>query len=67
MFNGHFFPKAIILQVVCFKLRISNSYRDVEDLLSIRGAKLDHASIQRWVFKFTPCRTTIQKAKKIRW
>jgi len=54
MFKGHCFPKAIILQAVYFKLRFSLSYRDVEELLSIRGIKVDHATIQRWVFKFTP-------------
>jgi len=37
-----------------FKLRFSLSYRDVEELLSIRGVKVDHATIQRSVFKFTP-------------
>ena len=54
MFKGHCFPKAIILQAVYFKLRFSLSYRDVEELLSIRGIKVDNATIQRWVFKFTP-------------
>jgi len=54
MFKGHCFPKAINLQAVYFKLRFSLSYRDVEELLSIRGVKVDHATIQRWVFKFTP-------------
>ncbi len=54
MFKGHCFPKAIILQAVYYKLRFSLSYRDVEELLSIRGVKVDHATIQRWVFKFTP-------------
>ena len=54
MFKGHCFPKAIILQAVYFKLRFGLSYRDVEELLSIRGVKVDHATIQRWVFKFTP-------------
>ena len=54
MFKGHCFPKAVILQAVYFKLRFSLSYRDVEELLSIRGVKVDHATIQRWVFKFTP-------------
>ncbi len=52
--KGHCFPKAIILQAVYFKLRFSLSYRDVEELMSIRGVKVDHATIQRWVFKFTP-------------
>jgi len=54
MFKGHCFPKAIILQAVYFELRFSLSYRDVEELLSIMGVKVDHATIQRWVFKFTP-------------
>ena len=39
MFKGHCFPKEIILQAVYFKLRFSLSYRDVEELLSIRGVK----------------------------
>ena len=25
----------------------------MEDLLSIRGIKVDHSTIQRWVFKFS--------------
>jgi len=54
MFKGHCFPKTIILQAVYLKLRFTLSYRDVEELLSIRGVKVDHATIQRWVFKFTP-------------
>ncbi|WP_282124444.1 IS6 family transposase [Algibacter mikhailovii] len=53
MFKGHCFPKVIILQVVYFKLRFSLSYRDIEELLSIRGVKVDLATNQRWVFKFT--------------
>lgn len=54
MFKGHCFPKVIILQAVYFKLRFSLSYRDVEELLSIRGINVDHATVQRWVLKFTP-------------
>ena len=66
MFKGHCFPKAIILQAVYFKLRFSLSYRDVEELLSIRGVKVDHATIQRWVFKFTPLvEQQFRKRKKL--
>src|SRR3954466_10633631 len=54
MFKGHSFPKPVILQAVYLKLRFSLSYRDVEELLSIRGVRVDHATIQRWVYKFTP-------------
>jgi len=54
MFKGHCYPKSVILQAVYFKLRFSLSYRDVEELMRIRGVEVDHATIQRWVFKFTP-------------
>ena len=65
MFKGHSFPKEIILQAVYLKLRFKLSYRDVEELLSIRGVKVDHATIQRWVYKFTPLiESTFKKRKK---
>ncbi len=54
MFKSHCFPKAIILQAVYFKLRFNLSYTDGEELLSIIGVKVGHASVQRWAFKFTP-------------
>ena len=54
MFKGHCFPKVIILQAVYYKLRFTLSYRDIEELLRIRGVVVDHATIQRWVLKFTP-------------
>ena len=50
--KGHCYPKAIILQAVYFKLRYTLSYRDVEEIMKIRGIAVDHATIQRWVFKF---------------
>lgn len=53
MFKHHRFPKSIILQAVYFKLRFTLSYRDVEELLQIRGVEVDHSTIQRWVFKFS--------------
>ena len=54
MFKHHRYPKSIILQAVYFKLRFTLSYRDVEELMSIRGVTVDHSTIQRWVYKFTP-------------
>ena len=54
MFKHHRYPKVVILQAVYFKLRFTLSYRDIEELLQIRGVEVDHSTIQRWVFKFTP-------------
>ena len=66
MFKGHCFPKTIILQAVYFKLRFSLSYRDIEELLRIRGVVVDHATIHRWVIKFTPViDMNFRKRKKI--
>jgi putative transposase len=65
MFKGYCFPKEMILQAVNFKLRFSLSYRDVEELLSIRGVCVDHAIVQRWVYKFTPLfESKFRKKKK---
>jgi len=52
--KGHYYPKYILLQAVYFKLRFMLSYRDVEELMKIRGVIVDHATIQRWVYKFAP-------------
>ncbi len=65
--KGHSFPKNVILQAVYFKLRFSLSYHDVEELLSIRGVRVDHATIQRWVYKFTRLIEVELKKKKIGW
>ena len=52
--KGHCFLKSIIIQAVYFKLRFSLSYRGVEEIMKKRGVEVDHATIQRWVFKFMP-------------
>ena len=66
MFKGHCFPKIIILQAVYFKIRFGLSYRDIEELMHIRGVALDHATIQRWVFKFIPFfEQALNKRKKV--
>ena len=52
MFKHHRYPKFIILQAVYFKFRFTLSYRDIEELMKIRGVKVDHSTIQRWVYKY---------------
>jgi putative transposase len=66
MFERHRYPRVIILQAVYFKLRFTLSYRDVEELMSIRGIKVDHSTIQRWVFKFSKeVEKNMHKRKKL--
>jgi putative transposase len=65
MFKRHRYPKAIILQAVYFKLRFTLSYRDVSEILRSRGVKVDHSTIQRWVYKFRPLvEANMHKRKK---
>jgi putative transposase len=54
MFKRHRYTRIVILQAVYFKLRFTLSYRDIEELMQIRGVHVDHSTIQRWVFKFAP-------------
>ena len=35
------------------KCRFSLSYRDLEEMATIRGISIDHATLQRWVVRFT--------------
>ena len=53
MSKGHRFPDIVMFQAVYFKLRFTLSYRDIEELMKIRGVKVDHSTLQRWVFKFS--------------
>ncbi len=64
--KGHCFPKSIIIQAVYIKLRFSLSYRNVEEIMRIRGVEVDHATIQRWVYKFMPeIEIQMRKRKKV--
>lgn len=37
---------------VYMKCRFSLSYRDLEEMMMIRGATIDHSTLQRWVRRF---------------
>ena len=52
--KGCHFPKSIVLQAVYWYLRYALSYRDIEELMQERGVDVDHATLQRWVVKYTP-------------
>ncbi len=53
-FKGAHFPQDIILMGVRWYLAYPLSYRHVEELMEERGVLLDHATIQRWVVKYSP-------------
>src|SRR6266481_238845 len=53
-FKGAHFPKEIILMGVRWYLAYPLSTRHVEELMEERGVELDHATINRWVIKYSP-------------
>ena len=53
-FKGAHFPQDIILMGVRWYVAYPLSYRHVEELIEERGVPIDHATIQRWVLKYSP-------------
>jgi putative transposase len=53
-FKGAPFPAEIILTGVRWYVAYPLSYRQVEELMAERGVSVDHATIQRWVVKYSP-------------
>jgi putative transposase len=53
-FKGAHFPQDIILMGVRWYLAYPLSYRHVEELMEERGVPVDHATLQRWVVKYSP-------------
>jgi len=53
-FNGVHYPKSVILHAVFFYVRYAVSCRDLEEIMAERGVNVDHATLNRWVVKFSP-------------
>jgi putative transposase len=53
-FKGAHFPPELILRGVRWYLASPLSTRHVEELMAERGVELDHATINRWVIKYSP-------------
>lgn len=64
MFKGCHFPSDIILETVRYYLAYKLSYREIEEIQRERGVTIDHATINRWVIKFSPLLAHRASAKK---
>jgi len=53
-FKGSHYPKDVILYAVFFYVRYAVSYRDLEEIMAERGVAVDHATLNRWVVKYSP-------------
>ena len=63
-FKGNHFPKSVILYAVFFYVRYGVSYRDLEEIMAERGAKVDHATLNRWVVNYAPQIAASAQARK---
>jgi len=52
-FKGAQYLKSVILYAVYFYDRFPVSYRDLEEIMAERGGNLDHATLNRWVEKYS--------------
>src|SRR5947209_8035268 len=53
-YRRHRFPVEIIQHAIWLYLRVTLSYRDVEELLAERGLGVSYETVRRWVLKFGP-------------
>jgi putative transposase len=53
-YRRHRFPPEIIQHAIWLYHRFTLSYRDVEELLAVRGLDTSYETVRRWVLKFGP-------------
>jgi transposase-like protein len=54
MFRGRHFDRSIILLCVRWYLAYGLTLRDLEEMMAERGISVDHATIHRWVIRYSP-------------
>jgi transposase-like protein len=54
MFKGRHFDRSVILLCVRWYLAYSLSLRDLEEMMAERGIFVDHATIHRWIVRYSP-------------
>jgi transposase, IS6 family len=54
LFKGRQFTAGIILGAIRWYLQSPIGYRDLERMLSDRGAQVDHTTLLRWIQVYAP-------------
>jgi len=52
LYHRHRFPAEIINHCVWLYFRFTLSFRDVEEMLAMRGVTLSYETVREWCFKF---------------
>jgi putative transposase len=70
-FKGAHFGKDVILTCVRWYVAYPLSYRHLEEMMQERGVSVDHATINRWVLKYSPLLEAVFHGRKrpvsLRW
>jgi transposase-like protein len=54
MFKGRHFDRSVILLCVRWYLAYNLSLRSLEEVMAERGISVDHATVHRWVVRYSP-------------
>ena len=54
MFKGRHFDLSVILLCVRWYLAYSLSVQNLEEMMAERGIAVDHATIHRWIVRYSP-------------
>jgi transposase-like protein len=54
VFKGRHFDRSVILLCVRWYLAYNLSLRNLEEMMAERGISVDHATIHRWVTRYSP-------------
>jgi transposase-like protein len=54
MFKGRHFDRSVILLCARWYLAYNLSLRNLEEMMAERGIKVDHATIHRWIIRYSP-------------
>jgi transposase-like protein len=54
MFKGRQFDRSVILLCVRWHLAYNLSMRNLGEMMAERGISVDHATIHRWVTRYSP-------------
>ena len=54
MFKGRHFERSVILLCIRWYLPYNLSLRNLEEMMAERGISVDHATVHRWVIRYSP-------------
>ena len=64
LYRRHRFPSEIISHTVWLYFRFALSYRDVEEIMAVRGITLTYESIREWCRKLGKTQQTEKKSHR---